>query len=219
MRRGRESNPRIAVLQTATLPLGYPAVARGAKLSSAAKRCQRKAEMECWSNERGPLGDHSNYSIHSTSTLYRFNESAYRRSVMNSGNLFARARRRIPGGVNSPVRAFRAVGGEPVFVKRAKGSRIWSVDGVELIDYVGSWGPAILGHAPPVVVSAISETAQRGVSFGIPNPLEVEMAELICAWIPAIEKIRMVNSGTEATMSCLRLARGFTKRDKIVKFA
>jgi len=138
---------------------------------------------------------------------------------MNSGNLFARARRRIPGGVNSPVRAFRAVGGEPVFVKRAKGSRIWSVDGVELIDCVGSWGPAILGHAPPVVVSAISETAQRGVSFGIPNPLEVEMAELICTWIPAIEKIRMVNSGTEATMSCLRLARGFTKRDKIVKFA
>ena len=138
---------------------------------------------------------------------------------MNSGNLFARARRRIPGGVNSPVRAFRAVGGEPVFVKRAKGSRIWSVDGVELIDCVGSWGPAILGHAPPVVVSAISETAQRGVSFGIPKPLEVEMAELICTWIPAIEKIRMVNSGTEATMSCLRLARGFTKRDKIVKFA
>src|SRR5947209_4843532 len=138
---------------------------------------------------------------------------------MNSGKLFARARRRIPGGVNSPVRAFRAVGGEPVFVERAKGSRIWTVDGVELIDYVGSWGPAILGHAPPVVVSAIRDAAQRGVSFGIPNPLEVEMAELICAWMPAIEKVRMVNSGTEATMSCLRLARGFTKRDKIVKFA
>src|SRR5438132_724405 len=138
---------------------------------------------------------------------------------MNSGNLFARARRRIPGGVNSPVRAFRAVGGEPVFVGRAKGSRIGNVDDVELIDYVGSWGPAILGHAPPVVVSAIRDAAQRGVSFGIPNPLEVEMAELICAWMPAIEKVRMVNSGTEATMSCLRLARGFTKRDKIVKFA
>jgi glutamate-1-semialdehyde 2,1-aminomutase len=139
--------------------------------------------------------------------------------VTNSGNLFARALRRIPGGVNSPVRAFRGVGGKPVFVERARGSHIWTVDGVELIDYVGTWGPAILGHAPPVVISAVSEAAERGVSFGIPNPLEVEMAELICAWMPAIEKVRMVNSGTEATMSCLRLARGFTKRDKIVKFA
>jgi glutamate-1-semialdehyde 2,1-aminomutase len=139
--------------------------------------------------------------------------------VTNSGNLFARALRQIPGGVNSPVRAFRGVGGEPFFVERAEGLHIWTVDGVELIDYVGSWGPAILGHAPPVVVSAVSEAAQRGVSFGIPNPLEVEMAELICAWMPAIEKVRMVNSGTEATMSCLRLARGFTKREKIVKFA
>src|SRR4029453_7891187 len=124
-----------------------------------------------------------------------------------------------PGGVNSPVRAVRGVGGEPFFVERANGSRIWTADGVELIDYVGSWGPAILGHAPAVVVSAVCEAAQRGVSFGIPNPLEVEMAELICAWMPAIEKVRMVNSGTEATMSCLRLARGFTKREKIVKFA
>jgi len=139
--------------------------------------------------------------------------------VTKSGDLFARALGKIPGGVNSPVRAFRAVIGEPVFVERAKGSRIWTVDGVELIDYVGSWGPAILGHAPPVVVSAIHDAAQRGVSFGIPNPLEVEMAELICAWMPSIEKVRMVNSGTEATMSCLRLARGFTSRDKIVKFA
>jgi glutamate-1-semialdehyde 2,1-aminomutase len=136
-----------------------------------------------------------------------------------SHELFRAAQERIPGGVNSPVRAFRGVGGEPFFVERAKGSRIWTVDGVELIDYVGSWGPAILGHAPPIVVSAISAAAQRGVSFGIPNPLEGEMAELICAWMPAIEKVRMTNSGTEATMSCLRLARGFTKRDKIVKFA
>jgi glutamate-1-semialdehyde 2,1-aminomutase len=136
-----------------------------------------------------------------------------------SHELFRAAQARIPGGVNSPVRAFRAVGGEPVFVERANGSRIWTVDGVELIDYVGSWGPAILGHTPPIVVSAIDEAAQRGVSFGIPNPLEVEMAELICARMPAIEKVRMVNSGTEATMSCLRLARGFTKREKIVKFA
>jgi glutamate-1-semialdehyde 2,1-aminomutase len=138
---------------------------------------------------------------------------------MNSGDLFARALGKIPSGINSPVRAFRGVGSEPFFVDHAKGSRIWTVDGVELIDYVGSWGPAILGHASPIVVSAVCEAAQRGVSFGIPNPLEVEMAELICAWMPAIEKVRMVNSGTEATMSCLRLARGFTKRDKIVKFA
>jgi glutamate-1-semialdehyde 2,1-aminomutase len=139
--------------------------------------------------------------------------------VTKSGDLFARALGKIPGGVNSPVRAFRGVGGEPFFVERANGSRIWTVDGVELIDYVGSWGPAILGHAPSVVVSAIRDAAQRGVTFGIPNPFEVEMAELICAWMPSIEKVRMVNSGTEGTMSCLRLARGFTKRDKIVKFA
>jgi glutamate-1-semialdehyde 2,1-aminomutase len=121
--------------------------------------------------------------------------------------------------VNSPVRAFRGVGGEPFFVDRAKGAHIWDVDGRELIDYVGTWGPAILGHAPQVVTNAIADAARNGVSFGIPNPLEVEMAELICAWMPAIKKVRMVNSGTEATMACVRLARGFTKRDKIIKFA
>jgi Glutamate-1-semialdehyde aminotransferase len=137
----------------------------------------------------------------------------------SSAELFARAQKRVPGGVNSPVRAFRGVGGEPFFVDRAQGSRIWTIDGRELIDYVGSWGPAILGHANPKIVSTLCDAAQRGVSFGIPNPLEVEMAELICTWMPAIEKVRMVNSGTEATMSCLRLARGFTKRDKIIKFA
>jgi len=135
-----------------------------------------------------------------------------------SHSLFARAQSLIPGGVNSPVRAFRAVGGEPFFVQRAEGSRIWDVDGNEYIDYVGTWGPAILGHAPSVVIDAIRETASRGVSFGIPNPLEVEMAALICDWMPSIEKVRMVNSGTEATMSCIRLARGFTGRDIIVKF-
>lgn len=135
-----------------------------------------------------------------------------------SSHLFRAAQERIPGGVNSPVRAFRGLGREPFFVDRAEGARIWDVDGNEYIDYVGSWGPAILGHAPPVVVSAIRETAARGVSFGIPNPLEVEMAELICRWVPSIDKVRMVNSGTEATMSCLRLARGFTGRDKIIKF-
>jgi glutamate-1-semialdehyde 2,1-aminomutase len=121
--------------------------------------------------------------------------------------------------VNSPVRAFRGVGGEPFFVDHAKGAHIWDVDGRELIDYVGTWGPAILGHAPEVVTKAVAEAAKNGISFGIPNPLEVEMAELICAWMPAIKKVRMVNSGTEATMACVRLARGFTKRDKIIKFA
>jgi glutamate-1-semialdehyde 2,1-aminomutase len=138
--------------------------------------------------------------------------------VTKSSELFARAQKHIPGGVNSPVRAFRNVGGEPFFVARAEGARIWDVDGNEYIDYVGSWGPAILGHAPNVVVEAVRDAATRGLSFGIPNPLEVEMAKLICAWIPSIEKVRMVNSGTEAAMSCIRLARAFTGRDKIVKF-
>jgi glutamate-1-semialdehyde 2,1-aminomutase len=135
-----------------------------------------------------------------------------------SSDLFARARERIPGGVNSPVRAFPNVGGEPFFVARGEGARIWDVDGNEYIDYVGSWGPAILGHAPKAVVEAVRDAATGGLSFGIPNPLEVEMAELICDWIPSIEKARIVNSGTEATMSCIRLARAFTGRDKIVKF-
>ena len=135
-----------------------------------------------------------------------------------SAELFARARCRIPGGVNSPVRAFRGMGREPFFVERAAGAEIWDVDGNKYIDYVGTWGPAILGHAPEVVIEAVRGAAGQGVSFGIPNPLEVEMAELICRWVPSIEKVRMVNSGTEATMSCVRLARGFTGRDKIIKF-
>ncbi len=135
-----------------------------------------------------------------------------------SSQLFAAAQKRMPGGVNSPVRAFRNVNGTPFFVACAKGSKIWDVDGTEYIDYVGSWGPAILGHAPKVVVDAVHEAATRGLSFGIPNPSEVEMAELICDWIPSIEKVRMVNSGTEATMSCIRLARAFTGRDMIIKF-
>jgi glutamate-1-semialdehyde 2,1-aminomutase len=138
--------------------------------------------------------------------------------MTRSSELFQRAQKRIPGGVNSPVRAFRNVRGEPFFVERAEGARIWDVDGNEYIDYVGSWGPAILGHAPKVIVDLVRETASRGLSFGIPNPLEVELADLICQWMPSIEKIRMVNSGTEATMSCIRLARGFTGRDKIIKF-
>ena len=135
-----------------------------------------------------------------------------------SSDLFAAAQKRIPGGVNSPVRAFRHVEAEPFFVERAQGAKVWDVDGNEYIDYVGSWGPAILGHAPGVIINAVGEAAARGLSFGIPNPLEVEMAELLCKWMPAIEKVRMVNSGTEATMSCLRLARAFTGRDKIIKF-
>jgi glutamate-1-semialdehyde 2,1-aminomutase len=137
---------------------------------------------------------------------------------MTNSSLFAEARLFIPGGVNSPVRAFRNVGGEPFFVSRAQGSHVWDVEGKEYIDYVGTWGPAILGHAPEVVVEAVRETARRGLSFGIPNPLEVEMARLICTWVPSVEKVRMVNSGTEATMSCVRLARGATNRKLIVKF-
>jgi glutamate-1-semialdehyde 2,1-aminomutase len=135
-----------------------------------------------------------------------------------SSELFQHALKRIPGGVNSPVRAFRGLEREPFFVERAAGAKIWDVDGNQYIDYVGTWGPAILGHAPAVVVEAVRAAAERGVSFGIPNPSEVEMAELICRWVPSIEKVRMVNSGTEATMSCVRLARGFTGRDKIIKF-
>src|SRR5947209_7690227 len=135
-----------------------------------------------------------------------------------STEFFDRAQERIPGGVNSPVRAFRNVGGEPFFVQRASGSRIWDVDGHEYIDYLGSWGPAVLGHAPRVVVDAVRDATSHGLSFGIPNPFEVELAELICSWMPSVKKVRMVNSGTEAAMSCLRLARGFTGRDKIIKF-
>ncbi len=137
---------------------------------------------------------------------------------MTSHDLFAAAKRHIPGGVNSPVRAFRGVGGEPFFVTSAAGSRITTAEGRELIDYVGTWGPAILGHAPDAVIAAVCATASHGLSFGIPNPFEVEMASTICQFVPSVEKVRMVNSGTEATMSCVRLARGFTGRDKIVKF-
>src|SRR6201982_2411231 len=138
--------------------------------------------------------------------------------TLRSSELFHAAQQRIPGGVNSPVRAFRNVDSAPFFVARAKGAKIWDVDGKEYLDYVGSWGPAILGHAPKVVVEAVRDVATRGLSFGIPNPLEVEMAELICDWVPSIENVRMVKSGTEATVACIRLARAFTRRDKIIKF-
>ena len=132
--------------------------------------------------------------------------------------LWQRAQRRLVGGVNSPVRAFRGVGGEPFFVNRAKGCKFWDTDGREYIDFVGTWGPAILGHAPQVVIDAVTEAAKHGTSFGIPNPLEVEMAETICRLVPSVEKVRMTNSGTEAVMSAIRLARGATGRDRIVKF-
>jgi glutamate-1-semialdehyde 2,1-aminomutase len=135
-----------------------------------------------------------------------------------SEQLFAEAVKYIPGGVNSPVRAFRAVGGQPFFVNRAKGARVWDVDGNEYVDYVGTWGPAILGHAHPRIIAAVQAAAQNGTSFGIPNPFEVQLAKRICAWVPSVQKVRMCNSGTEATMSAIRLARGFTKRDKIIKF-
>jgi glutamate-1-semialdehyde 2,1-aminomutase len=135
-----------------------------------------------------------------------------------SEQLFAEALKYIPGGVNSPVRAFRAVGGNPFFVNRASGSKIWDVDGNELIDYVLTWGPAILGHAHPKIISAVKAAAEHGTSFGIPNPLEVKMAKFICELVPSVKKVRMTSSGTEACMSAIRLARGFTRRDKIIKF-
>ncbi len=138
--------------------------------------------------------------------------------MTRSAELFARAQRLIPGGVNSPVRAFTAVGGTPLFIARAAGARIWDADGRSRLDYVGSWGPMILGHAFPPVVEAVQEAAQRGTSYGAPCEAEVELAERVVRLVPSIEKVRFVSSGTEATMSVLRLARGFTGRRKILKF-
>ncbi len=135
-----------------------------------------------------------------------------------SDELFAAALNCIPGGVNSPVRAFRAVGGQPLFVDQAKGAHIRDVDGNQYVDFVGTWGPAILGHAHPKILSALKAAAENGTSFGIPNPFEVTMAKLICSLVPSVQKVRMCNSGTEAAMSAIRLARGFTKRDDIIKF-
>ncbi len=138
--------------------------------------------------------------------------------MSRSAELFAEALRYLPGGVNSPVRAFRAVGGEPFFAQRAYGSRVEDVDGRSYIDYVCSWGPAILGHAPAAVIAAVREAAGAGTSFGIPNPYEVDLARLIVEAVPSIEKVRMTNSGTESTMTAIRLARGFTRRDRLIKF-
>ena len=135
-----------------------------------------------------------------------------------SARLMERAVRRMPGGVNSPVRAFRSVGGDPLFMERGEGSTIFDVDGNAYVDYVMSYGPLVLGHTHPAVVSAIEETARRGTTFGAPTGLEVEMAELVCEAVPSVEMVRMTNSGTEATMSAIRLARGFTGRERILKF-
>ncbi len=136
-----------------------------------------------------------------------------------SAELFARARAVIPGGVNSPVRAFKAVGGQPLFIDHGEGAYLYDVDGNQYIDYVGSWGPLILGHAHPRVTAAITAAAQRGTSFGAPTEAEVRLAELVLQAVPSIELVRFVNSGTEATMSALRVARAYTERDKILKFA
>ncbi|MBI5205509.1 MAG: glutamate-1-semialdehyde 2,1-aminomutase [Nitrospirae bacterium] len=135
-----------------------------------------------------------------------------------SEKLFKQAKAIIPGGVNSPVRAFKAVGGNPVFIVKGKGSKIYDVDGNSYIDYVLSWGPLILGHAHPKVIKALKSAAEKGTSFGAPTPLEIELANLVLKAYPSMDKVRMVNSGTEATMSAIRVARGFTKRDAIIKF-
>lgn len=132
--------------------------------------------------------------------------------------LFAEALKHIPGGVNSPVRAFRGVGGNPFFVHSARGARVTDIDGHELLDYVGTWGPAILGHAHPSIIRAVKAAAEQGTSFGIPNPFEVDMARRVKECVPGVEKVRFCNSGTEACMTAIRLARGFTKRDTLVKF-
>ncbi|MCB1760962.1 MAG: aminotransferase class III-fold pyridoxal phosphate-dependent enzyme, partial [Gammaproteobacteria bacterium] len=131
---------------------------------------------------------------------------------------FVNAQRHIPGGVNSPVRAFKGVGGDPVFFERASGPFVFDPDGNRYIDYVGSWGPMILGHAHAEVIDAVAEVIRKGLSFGAPTEIETEMADLVCELVPSIELVRMVSSGTEATMSAIRLARGYTGRDRIIKF-
>ena len=138
--------------------------------------------------------------------------------MSRSSELFSLAQNHIPGGVNSPVRAFKGVGGDPIYFKRGEGAYLFDEDGKEYIDYVASWGPMILGHANPQVIGAVQETIKNGLGFGAPTAIETQMADKICEIMPSIEMVRMVNSGTEATMSAIRLARGFTGRDKIIKF-
>src|SRR5690554_2202648 len=139
-------------------------------------------------------------------------------SRIHSEDLFRKAQQHIPGGVNSPVRAFRGVGGSPLFIHRAEGPYLFDEDENRYIDYVGSWGPMVLGHANAEVLNAVTETARNGLSFGAPTAAEVDMADLVCELVPSMDMVRMVSSGTEATMSAIRLARGYTGRDKIVKF-
>ncbi len=138
--------------------------------------------------------------------------------IEKSEKLFERAQKLIPGGVNSPVRAFKSVGGTPLFITRGEGSKIYDVDDNELIDYIGSWGPHLFGHNPPFIKEALLRAMESGTSFGAPTEIEVKMAELICELVPSVEMVRMVNSGTEATMSAIRVARGYTGKDKIIKF-
>lgn len=139
--------------------------------------------------------------------------------MQRSTELFDRAKKVIPGGVNSPVRSFRSVGGSPFFTEKAEGAKLYTADGQELIDFVCTWGPAIHGHNCRPVHDAVAQALDKGTSFGTPNPYEVELAEMVCDWVPSVEMVRMVNSGTEATMSAVRLARGFTGRTKLIKFA
>ena len=138
--------------------------------------------------------------------------------MTSSLSLFEKAQKVIPGGVNSPVRAFKGVGGTPVFIEKAQGAYITDSEGKRYIDYVGSWGPMVLGHNHPAIINAVLEAVPNGLSFGAPTAIEIELAELVCKLVPSIEMVRMVSSGTEATMSAIRLARGYTKRDKIIKF-
>jgi glutamate-1-semialdehyde 2,1-aminomutase len=139
-------------------------------------------------------------------------------NTTKSTQLFTKAKKYIPGGVNSPVRAFKSVGGDPIFIEKGSGSKFYDVDGNEYIDYIGSWGPHLFGHNPPFIMEALKHTFENGTSFGAPTEMEVKMAQLICDLVPSVEMVRMVNSGTEATMSAVRAARGYTGRDKFIKF-
>jgi len=139
-------------------------------------------------------------------------------NTTKSTQLFAKAKKYIPGGVNSPVRAFKSVGGVPIFIERGSGSKFYDVDKNEYIDYIGSWGPHLFGHNPPFIKEALTRAFENGTSFGAPTELEVKMAQLITDLVPSVEMVRMVNSGTEATMSAVRVARGYTGRDKFIKF-
>jgi glutamate-1-semialdehyde 2,1-aminomutase len=139
-------------------------------------------------------------------------------NISTSEKLFKEANKFIPGGVNSPVRAFNSVGGNPLFIKEGKSSKFTDVDGNEYIDYIGSWGPHLFGHNPSFIIEALNEAIQKGTSYGAPTEIEIKMAELITRMVPSVEKVRMVNSGTEATMSAIRAARGFTNREKFIKF-